>query len=228
MLHRVRADSQLLCSSSLPSEKPPGAKAFVLVSAVAVLLFVCMSSCSGPHVLVGGFAGRWIPEEGSLHWIKNNDDRSRCQIVATPDGNFIATVPDYMLDTFDRCSGSIRAGKGRWSLITEHPETAYAETSVKLTFSELDGKRCDSTAKRLYACGDERLMFYVGDPDSGWCFVFERVDRFEATPSPGQTTENAYGKEQRRHSPPSSNEQRKSVKGSSGSLHETKTPDFTP
>jgi hypothetical protein len=114
--------------------------------------------------------GTWVPDKSSQHWIRAKEDRSRCQIELRADGTFNATVPDYLLRTFDRCAGRVRVGKGRWSLTT-----TWLETKLRLDFTEVQGERDGWITEKLYVPTGNKLMFWVGDPDSGDRFVFERV-----------------------------------------------------
>jgi hypothetical protein len=135
------------------------------IVAIAVLL---TASCSGGKWKPADLQGTWVPDKSSQTWIKAEKDRSKCQIVLQADGTFNATVPNYMLDTFDKCAGAVRVGTGRRSLTTEWPETR-----LNLRFSELDGEDCDNSTRPLRVETRNSLTFY--DLRSGDRFIFERV-----------------------------------------------------
>ena len=130
-----------------------------------------LSSCTGGQITKSDLQGTWVPDKSSQHWIKAEDDRSRCHIALRADGTFNGTVPDYLMDTFDRCAGRVMVGKGTWLL-----STGWLETNVKLDFTEVDGQRIGWGAEliRVEGKGDGLgLSFWVGKPGTDR-FVFER------------------------------------------------------
>src|SRR5437879_13765124 len=89
--------------------------------------------------------GMWVPDKPSQALVKGH---STCQIVLRGDGSFTASVPDYLMKTFDQSSGQIMSGKGRWNL---NPPRAMAPREIKLDFSHVDGERINWSSNRLQA-----------------------------------------------------------------------------
>jgi hypothetical protein len=149
-----------------------GARDFLLATVAVTLLLASSCSEGNPtYVRRADLCGTWVPDEYSRqHWIKNSEDRTRCRIVLQADGTFTATVPDYMLDTSDRCGGRVRAGRGTWSVGTES-----VGSRLELWFSDLDGKACNMGAKWLYFEPPGKLTFGIDEPDSVYQFAFEKV-----------------------------------------------------
>jgi hypothetical protein len=114
-------------------------------------------------------AGTWIPDETSRHWIKSQDDRSRCEIVLNRDGTVKATAPNCMFSGTGEGAPGVTVGAGRWSLTSK-----WFEVTINIQFTELDGKRCDYSATPLYVQNNDELLFWIGDPDSAERFVFGR------------------------------------------------------
>jgi hypothetical protein len=115
--------------------------------------------------------GIWVPDKSSLALVKGTNI---CEIVLRADGSFAASVPDYLLKTFDQCSGQVMSGKGGWSL---DPPRAMAPRQIKLEFTDVDGERINWSSNRLQAEGTKdrvRLFFYIGE-EGGKRFVFERA-----------------------------------------------------
>jgi hypothetical protein len=117
--------------------------------------------------------GTWVAKTASQQkWIKGTNS---CQIVLRADGTVTASVPDYLMKTFDQASGQVVSAKGQWSL--ESPR-ALAPSEIKLSFSEVDGEHINyAIPNRLQAereKGGVELFFYVGE-EGGERFVFERV-----------------------------------------------------
>jgi hypothetical protein len=148
----------------------------VMVSMISTAVMLLMSSCSGSQLKKADLQGTWIPDKPSQKWIKVAGDRSRCQIVLRADGTFNAAVPDYFMQTADKSVGRLMVGKGQWFLVT-----AGGQTKLTIEFSEVDGERITWNVEGLHVETKNRLMFWVGDPDSGDRFVFVRA--------PGQNEE---------------------------------------
>src|SRR5260221_312525 len=71
-----------------------------------------LAGCQKP-VAVSDVQGSWLAEKASQQkWIKGTNN---CQMVLRADGTFTASVPDYMMMTFDKASGKVMSGKGQWS-----------------------------------------------------------------------------------------------------------------
>jgi hypothetical protein len=76
-----------------------------------VAIDVLLSSCSGSQLKSADLQGTWVAESASQQrWIKS---RNVCQIVLRADGTFAASVPDYLMTTFDQASGKVKSGTGQ-------------------------------------------------------------------------------------------------------------------
>jgi hypothetical protein len=109
--------------------------------------------------------GAWVPQKSSRKWLKTTNS---CQIVFQADGTFIASVPDYMMGTYDQDSGLTLSGKGQWVIESD---------GVKLHFDEVNGKHVNWEAEPLQTQEDKdkvELFFYVKE-EGGDRFVFERM-----------------------------------------------------
>ena len=137
-------------------------------AAVAGLLFTgCQKAMTNADM-----PGTWVAKKASQQkWIKGTNIS---QLVLGADGTFTASVPDYMMKTFDKASGQVVSGKGQWSL---EPTRALAPLGIELTFSEVDGERRNTTISHTLQAEREKqgieLFFYVGE-EGGNRFVFER------------------------------------------------------
>src|SRR4051812_30713035 len=86
--------------------------------------------------LPGTYVAQKAPQQ---KWIKGTNN---CQIVLRADGTFAASVPDYMMTTFNKATGQVVSGKGQWIL---EPKKALAPLCIELSFSEVDGERRNMT-----------------------------------------------------------------------------------
>lgn len=144
------------------------------------LLKTCFAVVSGllfigcqRAVTSGDLPGTWVAQKASQQkWIKGTKS---CQIVLRTDGTFTASVPDYMMTTFDLASGQVVSGKGQWRL---EPPIALAPLAFELAFSEVDGERRKAIISHTLMAEREKqgikLFFYV-EEKGGERFVFERV-----------------------------------------------------
>jgi hypothetical protein len=137
----------------------------------ASIIGLFLSSCQKP-MAVSDVQGAWVAKQASQqNWIKGTN---RCQMVLQSDGTFTASVPDYLMMTFDKASGKVISGKGQWNL--ESPR-ALAPCEIKFNFSEVDGKQVHWGSKDLQTeRGNQgvELFFYIGE-EGGLRFVFERA-----------------------------------------------------
>jgi hypothetical protein len=141
----------------------------LMVGASIIGLF--LTGCQ-KQVVVSDVQGAWVAKKASQQkWIKGTNS---CQIVLQADGTFTASVPDYMMVTFDKASGQVMSGKGQWTL---QPPKALAPIGINLTFSEVNGERKNWSSNTLQAERGKQaveLFFYVGE-EGGERFVFERA-----------------------------------------------------
>ena len=139
-----------------------------LLFSILGIVGLMLSSCSDRQMTKADLQGTWVAEKSSQHWIKAEEDRTKCQIILRTDGTFAATVPDYLLSTPDECSGRIMVGKGRWALTSD-----MSDASLKLLFSEIEGNKCDWGATPLHIIARNELVFWV-DYEGGERFIFVR------------------------------------------------------
>ena len=137
-------------------------------SIIPLLLAGCEKPVAGSDV-----QGGWVAEKASQQkWVKGTNG---CHIAFRADGTFTASVPDYMMMTFDKASGQVISGKGQWSL---DPPRALAPVGVSLNFTEVDGRRkswsVSNTLKAARGKQGAQLFFYVRE-EGGERFVFERA-----------------------------------------------------
>jgi hypothetical protein len=116
--------------------------------------------------------GTYVAKKASQQkWIKGMNS---CTIVLRADGNFVASVPDYMMATSDLGKGQVVSGKGPWVV---EPHNPLAPLGIQLTFNQVNGETRNTTISHtLKAEGGKQgieLFFYVGE-EGGDRFVFER------------------------------------------------------
>jgi hypothetical protein len=135
-------------------------------------LGLLVTACSRQPRDKSDFQGSWVPEQKSQKWINIGAGGPSCQIVFKPDGTFNAVVPDYLLWTFDQCSGRLVTGMGHWSVSPD-----LIETKLKLEFAFVDGKELDWTAKvlRVETRGKGFLLFFYPREIGSDRFTFERA-----------------------------------------------------
>jgi hypothetical protein len=92
------------------------------------------------------------------------------------DGTFSASVPDYMMMTFDNASGRVISGKGQWSL---EPPNPLAPIGINLAFSEVDGERrncsVSNTLQAEQAKQGVELFFTSGKKEASGSFSSQRL-----------------------------------------------------
>jgi len=138
----------------------------------ASLIGFFLPGCRKP-VAVSDVQGAWLAKKASQQ--KWTNGTNSCQMLLRADGTFTASVPDHMMVTFDKASGKIISGKGKWRL---QPPKALAPIGIELTFSEVDGERRNSTISNTLQAERGKqgveLFFYVRE-EGGERFVFEQA-----------------------------------------------------
>ena len=151
-----------------------------LWSLASITVALLIPSCSGHQTTNSDMQGTWVPEKTSQKWIKAQGGSGKCQIALELDGTFSATVPDYLMRTSDQCSGQNMAGRGRWSLSTK-----LLQTEVKLSFTEVDGKKIywGATPLKVQTNGKSFVLFFYVGEEGGDRFIFERAPDQKQTQS---------------------------------------------
>lgn len=145
-----------------------------LASALCGLFASLLPGCAKHRFLRENAIGIWDAASSSLDLLARAPRPGRPRLHLSADGTFEGqNVPYELAESVVSKKGLASAAKGTWSV----DDDGQGRTVVNLLFREVDGEPTSYLTGLYVGCwrGHCKAWFYLGDPDSGRRFVFERL-----------------------------------------------------